>query len=238
MTYTRPCITTSSPDAFAFGHPTLHFWLRACFYAIWGWDEWGGFPLPSSQTIMGEQLVQGRYTVAWGRFEPATFWLKGTEHIPTPPRPMLCDYIFTLCDWGSGTSRYSETCLTCSICERNLPILCRVARRYTFKDTCTVKWPHTLTAMTWHLIDEYLNSCFPSPCRSCWWRRRWLLILGFHCCALYYGAFAYANWMNHELVGGELLSQLNILSEILFFSFRRFCQMCWFCQDIHPPTLR
>jgi len=30
------------------------------FYATWGWDEWGGFPLPSSQTIMGEQLVQGR----------------------------------------------------------------------------------------------------------------------------------------------------------------------------------
>jgi len=26
------------------------------FYATWGWDEWGGFLLPSSQTIMGEQL--------------------------------------------------------------------------------------------------------------------------------------------------------------------------------------
>ena len=24
-------------------------------------------------TIMGEQVVQGRYAVAWGRFEPATF---------------------------------------------------------------------------------------------------------------------------------------------------------------------
>jgi len=34
------------------------------FYATWGWDEWGGFPLPSSQTIMGKQLVQGRYAVA------------------------------------------------------------------------------------------------------------------------------------------------------------------------------
>jgi len=30
------------------------------FYATWGWDEWGGFRLPSSQTIMGEQLAQGR----------------------------------------------------------------------------------------------------------------------------------------------------------------------------------
>ena len=40
------------------------------FYATWGWDEWGGLPLPSSQTIMGEQLVQGWYAVAWGRFEP------------------------------------------------------------------------------------------------------------------------------------------------------------------------
>jgi len=40
------------------------------FYATWEWDEWGGFPLPSSQTIMGEQFVQGRYVVAWGRFKP------------------------------------------------------------------------------------------------------------------------------------------------------------------------
>jgi len=48
------------------------------FYATWKWDEWDGFPLPSSQTIMGEQLVQGRYAVAWGRFEPATLRLQGT----------------------------------------------------------------------------------------------------------------------------------------------------------------
>ena len=48
---------------------------------------WGGFPLPSSQTIMGEQLVQGRYAVDWGRFEPVTLRLQGTEHTPTPPRP-------------------------------------------------------------------------------------------------------------------------------------------------------
>jgi len=35
------------------------------FYATLGWDEWDGFPLPSSQAIMGEQLVQGHYAVAW-----------------------------------------------------------------------------------------------------------------------------------------------------------------------------
>jgi len=58
------------------------------FYATWEWDEWGGFPLSSSQTIMGEQLVQGRYAVAWGIFEPATFQLQGTEHTPTPLRPI------------------------------------------------------------------------------------------------------------------------------------------------------
>ena len=56
------------------------------FYATWGWDEWGGFPLPSSQTNTGEQLFQGRYAVAWGRFEPATFGLQGTELTPTLPR--------------------------------------------------------------------------------------------------------------------------------------------------------
>ena len=38
------------------------------FYATRGWDEWGGFPLPSSQTIMGKQLVQGRYAVVRGGF--------------------------------------------------------------------------------------------------------------------------------------------------------------------------
>ena len=62
------------------------------FYATWGWDEWGSFPLPSSQTIIGEQLVQGSYAMAWGRFEPATFRLQGTEHAigptPTQPRPI------------------------------------------------------------------------------------------------------------------------------------------------------
>ena len=57
-------------------------------YATWGWDEWGGFPLRSSQTIMGEQLVQGCYAEAWGRFEPATFQLQSTENTPTPPCPI------------------------------------------------------------------------------------------------------------------------------------------------------
>ena len=34
------------------------------FYTTRVWDEWGCFPLPSSQAFMGEQLVQGRYAVA------------------------------------------------------------------------------------------------------------------------------------------------------------------------------
>ena len=51
--------------------------------------HWGGFPLPSSQTVMGEQLVQGCYAVAWGRFKPATLRVQGTEHTPTPPHPIL-----------------------------------------------------------------------------------------------------------------------------------------------------
>src|SRR6218665_1199201 len=38
---------------------------------------------------MGEQLVQGRYAVAWGRLEPATFRLQGTEHTSTSPRPII-----------------------------------------------------------------------------------------------------------------------------------------------------
>jgi len=48
--------------------------------------------LPSSQTIMGEQLVQGRYTVALGRFKPVILRLQGTEHTATPLHPMyyLC----------------------------------------------------------------------------------------------------------------------------------------------------
>ena len=50
------------------------------FYTIRGWDESGGFPLPSSQTIMGEQLIQGHYSVAWGMFEPATLLLQDAEH--------------------------------------------------------------------------------------------------------------------------------------------------------------
>ena len=56
------------------------------YYTTWGRDKQGGFPLPSSQTIMCEQLVQGCYAVAGGRFEPATFRLQGTEHIATAPR--------------------------------------------------------------------------------------------------------------------------------------------------------
>jgi len=44
--------------------------------------------LPSSQTITGEQLAQGLYTVARGRFKPATLQLQGTEHTPTPLHPI------------------------------------------------------------------------------------------------------------------------------------------------------
>ena len=38
------------------------------------------------QTITGEQLVQGCYAVASGRFEPATLGLQGTEHTTAAPR--------------------------------------------------------------------------------------------------------------------------------------------------------
>ena len=58
------------------------------FYATWGWGEWGGFPLTSSQTIIAEQLVQGRYALSRDRFEPATLRLQGTEHTLTPPHPI------------------------------------------------------------------------------------------------------------------------------------------------------
>ena len=54
------------------------------FYATRWWDEWDGLPLPISQPIMDEQLVQGRYAVAWGRFKPATLRLQGTEHHRVP----------------------------------------------------------------------------------------------------------------------------------------------------------
>jgi len=37
-------------------------------------------------TIMGEQLVQVSYAVAWGSFGPAIPQLKGTEHTATPTR--------------------------------------------------------------------------------------------------------------------------------------------------------
>ena len=53
------------------------------------WDELGGFPLPSSQTIMSEQLVQGRYAETWGSFEPVTLRLQGKELSTTPPYPIV-----------------------------------------------------------------------------------------------------------------------------------------------------
>ena len=61
------------------------------FYATWGWDEWGGFPFPSSQTIMGEQLVQGRHAAAWGtcRFEHVIVQFQGTEHTATLQQILL-----------------------------------------------------------------------------------------------------------------------------------------------------
>ena len=36
-----------------------------------------------------DELVQGRYAVARGRFEPTTLWLQGTGHTPTPPIPYI-----------------------------------------------------------------------------------------------------------------------------------------------------
>ena len=53
----------------------------------------GGFPLPSSQTIMGEQLVQGRYAVAR---DTATLQLQGAEHTPTPSRPTILLLLLTI----------------------------------------------------------------------------------------------------------------------------------------------
>ena len=89
---------------------TLFYWyIKVCNYsgilkytnmpldhiqpnATQGRDEWGGFPLPSSQTITGLQLVQGSYAVARGRFKPAALRLQGTEHTTitniSPPCPV------------------------------------------------------------------------------------------------------------------------------------------------------
>jgi len=58
------------------------------FHATWGWDEWDCFPLPSSQII-----VQGRYTVAWGTFEPETLRLQGTERVCSLNKYMYGTYL-------------------------------------------------------------------------------------------------------------------------------------------------
>ena len=55
------------------------------FYTTRVLDEGGDVPLPSLQTIIDEQLVQGRCAVAWGRFDFVNLWLQGTEHTTTPP---------------------------------------------------------------------------------------------------------------------------------------------------------
>ena len=74
-----------------------------------GDKSWGGFPLPSSssQTIIGKQLVQGRYTMAWSKFEPATLQSQGTEHTSTPH----CTYV--------NTYVRSKVCKT--VCMHGLP---------------------------------------------------------------------------------------------------------------------
>src|SRR6218665_948771 len=46
---------------------------------------------------MDEQLVQGHYAAASVRFEPATIRLQGTEHTPTPPRPIKCMHVRASC---------------------------------------------------------------------------------------------------------------------------------------------
>jgi len=43
---------------------------------------------------MDGRLAHGCYTVALGRFEPATFLLEATEHTATPPRPAVI-YLLT-----------------------------------------------------------------------------------------------------------------------------------------------
>ena len=44
---------------------------------------------PCIRTIMGEQIVQGCYAVAWDRFERATLRLQGAEHTVTRSRPTI-----------------------------------------------------------------------------------------------------------------------------------------------------
>lgn len=60
------------------------------FYAIQEWDEWDDFRLISSasESIRGEQLVQGLYTEDRVRFEPGTLQLKGKNPTTIPP----CSY--------------------------------------------------------------------------------------------------------------------------------------------------
>lgn len=50
------------------------------FYATCRLDEYGVFPLPSLQTIGGEQLVQGLHSLPKVRFEPANLWLCLKNH--------------------------------------------------------------------------------------------------------------------------------------------------------------
>ena len=64
MASLRRAITTSSPDAFEFGHPTLHFWLRVCL----GVDKLGfellanGFiNKPTGATIITKSQTSTQY---------------------------------------------------------------------------------------------------------------------------------------------------------------------------------
>lgn len=50
--------------------------------------------MPSSQTIVGGQLVQVRNAMASGRFQLATFRLQGTENTVTPARPIVRKSLF------------------------------------------------------------------------------------------------------------------------------------------------
>ena len=88
-------------------------------YATWGWDEWGGFPLPSSQTIMGKQLVQGRYAAAQVEFHPVTHRSQA-PNIHCPPRPNHAIPRFTSLnvhfDWESNArGPYQQTDAACTL---------------------------------------------------------------------------------------------------------------------------
>ena len=66
---------------------------------------------------MGEQLVQGCYTVASGRFNLATHRLQGTDHTATPPRPTSSAVVVTAADdYDDEIVRAKDTLVSLARC--------------------------------------------------------------------------------------------------------------------------